>query len=197
MSLREKILEYYLDDGEFIHYIAHKKIVVAIVSFIKIGFLGILLPIGLYLILPQALFVSAIWLLIGLVKLSYAIFNWYFDAWIITNMGVIDIEWDGVFNRTSIRIDYQNIEGVVVEVNGFLQTVLNYGNIHISRIGSGNPVTLEEARNPREIEQKVLYFQDMYNFKRNLNEHSALKDLLTSMLHTHVQKKGAPNVDLK
>jgi hypothetical protein len=50
-----------------------------------------------------------IYLIIIFLKLVYDIFNWYNDVWIITETGVVDLEW-ALFKTTTNSVNYENIE---------------------------------------------------------------------------------------
>ncbi|USN58943.1 MAG: hypothetical protein H6767_02400 [Candidatus Peribacteria bacterium] len=47
-------------------------------------------------------------------KIIYDIFDWYNDVWIITNEGVVDLDWS-LFKSNMKTVNYENIEGVEVE----------------------------------------------------------------------------------
>jgi hypothetical protein len=63
--------------------------------------------------------------------------DYYLDAWLITNKGIIDLEWHGWFHRTSSRVLYSDLEGVEYEVKGIFGTLLNYGEMTIEKISTG------------------------------------------------------------
>ena len=109
----------YLDDGERILDVVHRHILVYKIEAAKTSFFGITIPVILYLFFPQAVIIFVIWIAIGLMGLLYHFVDWYFDVWLLTNFGVIDIERDGFFTVTSTRIDYHMMEGVSYTISGF------------------------------------------------------------------------------
>ncbi len=179
----------YLDDGERILSVAHKHVLVLKVSSAKTTFFGILIPAALYLLFPGLLVVWAIWCLIGLVGLAYHVIDWYFDAWLLTNLGIVDVARDGFFNFTSTRIDYHQIEGISYTVNGFLRTLFNYGDITVDKLGTKTSVSLQDAANPKKLERQVLEYQEKYVAERSIRDHHALKDMLADMIAYHVQNQ--------
>ncbi len=54
-------------------------------------------------------FVFEIYLLLIFSKLIYDIFNWYNDVWIITDSGVVDLDW-ALFSTDMTTVKFENIE---------------------------------------------------------------------------------------
>lgn len=177
----------YLDDGERIVDIVHRHILVYKVNAAKTSFFGITIPIILYLFFPQAVFFFVIWIAIGGVGLLYHFVDWYFDVWLLTNFGVIDIERDGFFTVTSTRIDYHMMEGVSYTIKGFWKTVFNYGDITLDKIGAKTSIVLKDAANPRKVERQVLEYQERFVSEKSVKDHQALKDMLSGMIAYHMQ----------
>jgi hypothetical protein len=50
-----------------------------------------------------------IYLFIIYIKIIYDIFDWYNDVWIITDSGVVDLDWS-IFKTKMSTIDFDNIE---------------------------------------------------------------------------------------
>ena len=96
----------YADEGEKILDVAHKHVIVLKMKGAKTSFFGITIPIVLYLFFPQLILVWGIWLFIGLCGVFYNFFDWYFDAWILTDQGIIDIDQEGFFTVTTTRLEY-------------------------------------------------------------------------------------------
>jgi len=176
----------HLDTDENITFVAHKHIFTAVKPITKTIFLGFLLP-GLFLILtpfPPFSYVSYVWLGLGTIKLIYNLADWYFDAWLITSMSMIDVQWDGFFSRSSTRIEYHAIKGVSYKINGFFGTVFNYGDIYIEVYAANTMFVLQNAAFPRRIERAVLDAQAKFIEKKSFEDHETLEELLTTMIQT-------------
>ncbi len=184
----------YTDDGEYILRVAHKHVLVLKIDAAKSIVFGNILPIFLYLLFPKLLIVWAGWFLCGLFSFFYHFIDWYYDAWILTNLGVVDIERDGFFNLTSTRIDYHMMEGISYTVNGFIRTVFNYGDITIDKLGSKTSVVLKNAANPRGLERYVMKYQEEFVSNKSITDHQALKGMLADMIayHAHNNKIKKP-----
>lgn len=180
----------YLDDGEEILHVAHKHLLVLKVASAKATFFGILVPTFLYWIFPAGAFFWAIWVIVGVGALIYHYLDWYFDVWLLTNVGIIDLEREGFFDFTSTRVDYHMIEGISYTVKGFLRTVFNYGVITVDKLGTQTSVSLEDAANPKMLERKVISYQEKYLKARSIRDHYQLKDMLSEMIAYHVQSNN-------
>lgn len=177
----------YLDDGEKILDVAHRHILTLKIHTSKITFFGILVPIGLYLLFPLSIFIVFVWIAIALFGIFYHFIDWYFDCWLLTNYGVVDLDREGLFNMTSTRVEYHMIEGISYSIKGFLNTVLNVGDITIDKLGAKTSVVLLDATHPQALERKIMDFQERYVAERSLRDHQALKDMLADMIAYHVQ----------
>jgi hypothetical protein len=95
-------------------------------------------------------------------------FDYYLDAWIITNHGIIDLEWHGWFHRQSSRILYSDIQGVSTEIQGIAATVLRFGTISVEKISTGAAISLSEVPKPRAVESVILRCMEQYLHSKNL-----------------------------
>lgn len=186
---RYRFFEGYLDDGERILTVAHRHILILKIDSIKTVFFGIILPIFGYLLFPDLIFVFVVWGCVGLVGYVYHLIDWYFDAWLLTNVGVIDIERNGLFDVTSTRIEYHMIEGIAYNIKGFWATFFNFGDITIDKLGAQTSVILKDASNPKKLERTVMRYQEEFVYERSIRDHQALKSMLSDMIAYHVQNK--------
>jgi len=194
MTIRQRLFRSHLEDNEKILYTAHRTLFVLFTDFMKITFLGIIVPLILTLIFPKIYPVAIIWVAVGSLKLLYTLFNWYFDAWLITDLGIIDVQWNGPFNRTATRIEYQNIGGVTYEIKGFFPTVLNFGDLYVTDLGTAK-IDLLAAKKPRKIENRIMEQQEKFLSKQNFEDQNKLKDLLTSLIRNHIETNGMPTTN--
>lgn len=180
----------YLDDGEKIVYIAHKHPLVLKVNGAKTSFFGVVIPTILYFVLFQDyLTVFIVWWGVGLIGMFYHFIDWYFDAWLLTNLGIVDVEQNGFFDMTSTRIEYHMIEGISYTITGFWRTIFNFGDITVDKLGAKTSVVLKDAANPKRLERLVMKFQEKFVFEKSLKDHNKLKDMLSEMIAYHVQNE--------
>ncbi len=191
-SIKKILFQDYLEEGEDIYFIGHRHVIIMLRAFFRLFVLHAASPFILWLFFPQLFWVYVAWAALGAVRALLVVQDWYYDCWLITNMGVIGVEWTGFFDRTSDRVEYQAIEGVSYKIKGVLKTMLNYGDITLAKLGSQTSVKLNDAYNPKKIERNVVKFQDKFLTKKNFTDQEVLKQLLSDMVATHVKEHGLP-----
>lgn len=164
------------------HIWTHRKVLT------KDFLVGIVLPVVFYFVYPPFLLLWGAWLFIGLVRFLYAIADWYYDAWLVTNMSIVDVEWNGFFSRQASRIEYHTIDGLQYTIQGFWPTILNYGNVQIQQIGGAIVVEMKDAMNPRAVERGILKVQEQVINDKSRREHEALKDILAGLVQSNMRK---------
>ena len=53
--------------------------------------------------------------------------DYYLDTWIITNKGIVDLEWRGWFHRSAPRSLYSDVQGIGYEMIGIWSSLFRYG----------------------------------------------------------------------
>lgn len=194
MKFKDRVFSRFLDDGERVLHVAHRHIVVYFELVYKSFFFGICVPFGLYLLFPGLLPAWGIWGAMGVFGLIYHFLDWYFDVWLMTNVGVVDIERNGFFDISSTRIEYHMIEGAAYAIKGFWPTVLNYGDVTVDKLGGQTSIVLKDASRPKRLEGIVGKYQEKYVASRSVRDHQALKNMLSEMIAYHAQNKKI-NID--
>lgn len=67
------------------------------------------------------------------IKIVYDIFDWYNDAWILTDDWVIDLDWK-LFKTNTTSVAYENIEWVEVDQNWIIDKLLRKWDLIIHKI---------------------------------------------------------------
>lgn len=114
-------------------------------------------------------------------------FDYYLDAWIITDHGVIDIAWHGWFHRQSTRVLYSDVQGVSYEINGIIGTLLRVGSISMEKVSTESAVSLDYVQNPRRVETAILKNMETYLHAKNLKDGKQIQDLLASIVAERMQ----------
>ncbi len=115
--------------------------------------------------------------------------DYYLDAWLITNKGIIDLEWHGWFHRTSSRVLYSDLEGVEYEVKGIFGTLLNYGEMTIEKISTGGGITMPYVKRPRRVESAILGAMEAYMLKKNMKDATTVQNILAEFVASTMQKR--------
>ncbi len=113
-------------------------------------------------------------------------YDYYLDAWIITDQGIIDIEWHGSFHRQSTRVLYSDIQGVSYEIQGVLGTVMRFGTVSVEKISTGSVLSLENVKSPRSIEAVIMKNMEAYLHGKNLSDAKHVQELLSQIVAREV-----------
>ncbi len=116
-------------------------------------------------------------------------FDYFLDAWLLTDHGIIDIAWFGWFHRQSTRILYSDLQGVSYEINGVWGTLFNFGTVSVEKISTGAVISLEYVKNPKQVELLTLKYMEGYLHKKNLKDSSQVQKLLATILAEQLNKK--------
>jgi hypothetical protein len=89
----------------------------------------------------------------------YAFFVWvdyYLDVWIITNERIVNIEQKGFFNRDISELEFSNIQDVTTEVTGFINTMLNFGDVYVQTAAERERFVFEQVPDPYGIKGLIM-----------------------------------------
>jgi len=192
--LRDYLFLDYLEEEEKVLFIAHRHLFAFIPDILRILVFHAIIPAGFWYLFPQLMGIYMIWGAIGLVRILLVIQDWYYDCWLITNMGVIGVEWTGYFERTSSRVEFQSIEGISCTIKGVMQTIFGYGDITLAKLGGPTTVTLRDAYRPKRIEKNLVSAQEKFVTNKSFTDQEVLKQLLSDLVVEHVKKHGLPDV---
>lgn len=190
--IRDYLYHHYLGEGEKIVFVIHRHIFMELKNFLKVFFFGIFLPAFVWWLFPQTAIFTAIWLAIGMLRFIYEFFDWYYDAWLVTSVSIVEIMWKGFFDKSSTRIEYHIVQGIGYEVKGFWQTLFNYGTIALDKF-TGNTSIFEAAANPRKKAEMLTKAQNDFVTNKSFRDHRALQGILTDLLQQHVVQHGLPD----
>lgn len=189
MDFRNYFFSNHLGENEKIIYVAHTHTFILLKKSYRVILVFILLPIVFAIMFPKLILGCLILIFVGLCGFLYDFGDWYLDAWIVTNLGVIDVEVIGFFKRTSKRVDYHMIEGLAYEIDGIFHTMFNFGDITLDKIGAKIVMTLKNASNPKNVERVVLENQKKFMTSKSFSDHETLKSLLAEMLTMYNKNK--------
>ena len=174
----------HLEESEEILYAVHKHWVELAKPAFEVGFFGFVIPWSLYAIgfnTPLFFWMAVGWSVLAYLQFLSLALDWFCDTWLITNMSVITIQWNGIFSNLSARVGFEDIEGATYEITGFAATVFRYGNMTL-RVMSGSHFKLGPVANPKRAELAIARFREKYVSDRNIKDTNSLKTLLASMV---------------
>lgn len=187
--IRDKLFKGYLEEGEELIHVLHHHVLTT--------FKPIALNIVLYILIPGLLWFAIpewkiIWiglLIFGTAKTLSILISWYYNALLVTDVNLIDLEWHGIFHREATRIEYRQVESFSYEVNGVLNTLAKVGNIEIMKL-NGTVTEIKGVFNPQKNSQLLTKLQDEIINQGIKNDHDALKGILTNMIQDHIKENG-------
>jgi uncharacterized membrane protein YdbT with pleckstrin-like domain len=95
--------------------------------------------------------------------------DYYLDIWIVTNKRVLDIEQVGLFSRTVSAVRLYRIQDVSSSVNGFINTLFDFGDMQIQTAGEKEHFVFEQIPHPARISKSILDLAEV-DRKQQLDE---------------------------
>lgn len=103
------------------------------------------------LALVASIYYLSVWLFFFTQFLDY-----YLDVWLVTNDRIVNIEQMGLFARTVSELDLYRIQDVTSEVNGFLPTMFNFGNVYIQTAGQHERFVFRQVPDPHGVRKNIV-----------------------------------------
>lgn len=190
--LQSYFFDQHLDDEEEILKVVHKHWLLGIKSLWIPTLVFVAVWSILYFVHTKVVIYA-----ISLAALGVAIWwirnflDYYLDAWVVTNKGIIDLEWHGWFHRASARVLYSDIQGVEYEVKGIFGTLMNIGTMSLEKISTGGTITMVYVKKPRVVESIILEAMENYMHKKNLKDAKTVQSILAEFVASTMQKQAA------
>ncbi|MDD2917109.1 MAG: hypothetical protein PHH70_04670 [Candidatus Gracilibacteria bacterium] len=185
----------YLREGDELIFVCHRHPLLIVDRVIVTLFVGLALPTFFYYnnsfslqsLVPFLYFeIYAVSLYIYLI---YKIFDWYNDVWLITESGVVDIDWD-IFARHVIYIDYHDIKGSEIQSHSFWDSIFHKGDVILYTAGDEDNFILEGAEHPHDITDHIEEVIQEIEEKKHHKEKAPLELLLhtlTEVVREHLE----------
>ncbi len=111
---------------------------------------------------PAGLIVFAASLLFGLFLALRAFVVWYWNAFVVTNYRVIDVDQRGLFDRVVSEAAFDKIQDVSYHVKGMWGTLLRYGTIVVQTAGATTNLELSYVRRPKDVHHLITEMMAAY-----------------------------------
>ena len=122
---------------------------------------------------PQ-LWLAAVLFVLGAIDLG--IFIWRFEDWRndtfqVTDRYVIDIDRQPFgFGESRKQAELGNVQNVSADRPGFLNTILNFGNVHIETAGASADIIFEQVANPSRVQSDVFQRREQFAQSQRFRE---------------------------
>lgn len=108
-------------------------------------------------ILAPVVFLGGVVLLhIFWIALFVILIDFSLDFWVLTDARVIAVEQKGLFSQSVGEFELSKIQDVMVEVNGMIATMLNYGTVRVSTAGEHQDFEIRYVYNPNAMRDAIL-----------------------------------------
>lgn len=193
MWLDSLLFARHLEDDERISVIVHKHWLIGL-KFLFWPVVSFWLSLVLLAFVPSrfAFVLVSLWSMASLVWFLRNFFDYYLDAWIVTDHGIIDLEWLGLFHRQTTRVLFSDVNGVSCEIVGVLGTLLRYGTLTIEKISTGAAVSLDYVPHPRRVEMLLMKNMEQYLHSKNLKDSKRVQEILAEYVAREVQRSSLP-----
>jgi len=99
---------------------------------------------------------AGMYTLTALGLLLYGFVNYYLDVYIVTNKRIVDIKQKGFFSREIAELHLHQVQDVEAEVEGFFQTLMHFGSIHIQTAGERENFIFEDVPHPYTLAKQIV-----------------------------------------
>lgn len=80
---------------------------------------------------------------------------WYYNAFVVTNMRVVDIDQRGLFERIVSETTLDKIQDVSYRHKGICQTIFRYGDVRIEIAGTDTGLEIKNVCHPGKVQQLI------------------------------------------
>src|ERR1035437_2795411 len=109
-------------------------------------------------------FTYAIWMMIFWTTFFFAWTEYHLDTWVVTTHRIFLVEQQAMFYREISSLTLDKIQDLTIDIEGFLPTMLKFGDILIETAGERKKLSFVNARNPEAIKIAINSIQkDFYS----------------------------------
>ncbi len=131
-------------------------------------------------------------IIFGIERLLRVFWQWYGNVILMTNESLVFAEWEGFFDRRTIRLDYWDLDEVGMERKGVASFFAGVGDLVFEKINGGTPYIYKGVNRPKRAVKILRHHRGKMLDDKNFTEESALRNLLSQMVQTNVRKNGQP-----
>lgn len=117
------------------------------------------------LLLASSLYYMYVWVFLYRAWLDY-----YLDVWFVTNERVVSIEQKGLFSRTIAEQRLFRIQDVHAEVQGFIDTLFDFGDVTIQTAAAEVVFHFKEVPQPHLVARNVIKLVEWDKRRHNIQE---------------------------
>lgn len=114
---------------------------------------------------------EALFFFLILLDVVYALKNfiiWYYNAFVVTNRRVVDVDQRGFFEQIVSEAPYEKIQDVSYRRKGIWQTIFRYGDVRIQMVDASAGLEIRNVRGPEKIQELISHLAHLEVKKREL-----------------------------
>ena len=96
-------------------------------------------------------FAYAFWLMVLWLLSFFAWTTYHLDVWVVTTHRIFLVDQRGMFNREISSLTLDKIQDLTIDIEGFLPTMLKFGDILVETAGEHKSFGFTNARDPEAI----------------------------------------------
>lgn len=140
---------------EEVVYVFRRHILTSIKGFFFLVFMAVagLAPMMIW---PNEQYMVFVWMgfvIVGLLGMGYSYLLWYYSFYIVTNQRLRQTRQKGLFKKTVVDLDLENIQSASFGVPGMFGSMFNYGTILIQT--SAGDLVLSMVSHPETVYNEI------------------------------------------
>jgi len=100
-------------------------------------------------------FLYAVWLMIFWLAFFFAWTTYHLDIWVVTTHRIFIVEQKGMFYRDISSLTLDKIQDLTIDIDGFLPTMLKFGDILVETAGEHQYFKFSNARHPEAMKVAI------------------------------------------
>ena len=118
---------------------------------------------------------TQVYTLFLVVSLFLIFLFYYLNIDVITDIRIVDVTQEGLFNHTVSELHIDKIEDVTSKTTGLFGTIFNYGDVYVQTAGTIERFEFVDVPNPASIEKMILdLYEKNSNFAKDAQENAKL-----------------------
>jgi membrane protein YdbS with pleckstrin-like domain len=107
--------------------------------------------------------VALLLVVIDAAMLLTGLYVYHHNYLVITNLHIIKVEQDGLFNQTTARLDLDRVQDVKGSRHGMIEMMLDYGDIEIETAGAQENFLFRNAQAPLVLADELARLHENYD----------------------------------
>lgn len=104
--------------------------------------------------------ITGLYYMVAWLTFYHAFVDYHLDVWVLTDERIVNIEQQGLFDRTISELNIAKVQDVTSEVHGKIQTLFDYGNVYIQTAAEQQRFAFLQVPHPEEVARLVVRAND-------------------------------------